>query len=50
MQSLRRAADVGDPHSFSQRMRARRFAAFERAVDGLPRPLRVIDVGGTVDY
>ena len=33
--------------SFSARMRTRRFARFREAVAGLPRPLRILDVGGT---
>src|SRR6185295_12688130 len=33
--------------SFSIRMRARRFAKFEGLVSPLPRPIRIVDVGGT---
>lgn len=44
---LRRLADGTDPHSLSNRMRDRRFRLFEQLVDALPRPVRIIDVGGT---
>lgn len=45
--SLRSLADTRDPASFSNRMRSRRFARFEALTAGLPRPLRILDVGGT---
>jgi hypothetical protein len=48
--ALRRATDVSDPDSLSQRLRARRFAAFEQAIRELPRPLRLLDIGGTVEF
>lgn len=35
------------PESFAHRMRGRRFERFERACSPLPRPLRILDVGGT---
>lgn len=44
-----RLADWKDPDSFSNRMRAKRFLLFERLAAPLPRPLRVLDVGGTDD-
>lgn len=47
MLNLRSAADVHDADSFSNRMRSRRFAMFERLAGGFPRPLRILDVGGT---
>jgi len=46
---LTRMADWRDPESFSNRMRARRFERFERLAAPLPRPLRILDVGGTDD-
>jgi hypothetical protein len=47
---LRRMADGHAPGSFSNRMRERRFKLFESLAAGLPRPLRVLDVGGTNDF
>src|SRR4051794_22510205 len=49
-QILRTAADDRDAGSISHRRRARRFAAFEAAVENLPRPLRILDIGGTVQF
>ena len=46
---LNMATDEHDG-SLSHRLRARRFAQFERAAARLPRPLRLLDVGGTVDF
>jgi hypothetical protein len=46
---LRQASDT-DADSLSHRLRARRFAHFERATASLPRPLRILDVGGTTAY
>jgi hypothetical protein len=36
--------------SLSHRLRARRFQLFERMVAPLPRPLRIIDIGGTNEF
>lgn len=48
---LRRLADAKSPGSFSNSRRSRRFARFERVVDGLKRgrsePVRILDIGGT---
>jgi hypothetical protein len=48
--ALRRLADVDAATSFSNRRRTRRFEAFARLVDDVPRPasgpLRILDVGG----
>ena len=44
------AADDNQQSSISHRLRARRFAAFERVVDELPKPVRIIDLGGTKEY
>lgn len=48
--ALLRATDVRDPQSLSQRLRSRRFVAFELAIHELPRPIRLLDIGGTVDF
>lgn len=36
--------------SLSHRLRQERFALFTKLTDRLPRPLRVLDVGGTVEF
>jgi hypothetical protein len=43
---VRRLADSENPNSFANRLRARRFQQFEALVAPLPRPLRILDVGG----
>lgn len=43
-------SDDDDPTSYGNRLRARRFALFERLTQPLPRPLRIIDVGGTTAF
>jgi hypothetical protein len=47
---LRGLADDAAADSLSNRLRERRFALFAALADGLPRPLRILDVGGTVDF
>jgi hypothetical protein len=47
---LRELADDKSTQSLSHRLRERRFRLFERLVAELPRPLRIIDLGGTNDY
>lgn len=47
---LRALADEKQSGSLSHRLRARRFELFERLVADLPRPLRIIDLGGTNEY
>jgi hypothetical protein len=44
---IRRLADGANPNSFSNKRRTRRFAQFEALAASLPRPLRILDVGGT---
>lgn len=48
--ALLRAADVEDPNSLSQRLRSRRFERFARMADALPRPLSILDIGGTTEF
>lgn len=50
MNLLRRIANGYDPRSLSNRWRDRRFQLFEQLVEHLPRPLRIIDVGGTTEF
>jgi hypothetical protein len=47
---LRGLADDSSARSLSHRLRARRFELFERLVADLPRPLEIIDLGGTNAY
>jgi SAM-dependent methyltransferase len=44
---LRALADGRSPGSAADRFRQRRFARLRPLLDGLPRPVRVLDVGGT---
>jgi methyltransferase family protein len=47
---LRRLANGYEEDSLSNRMRARRFGLFEGLAAPLPRPLRILDVGGTNEF
>jgi hypothetical protein len=47
---LRSLADTDSDASLANRLRNRRFARFAGLVDGLPRPLRIVDVGGTAAF
>lgn len=44
---LRRLASSDEPASFANKLRAKRFRQFEALAGSLPRPLRLLDVGGT---
>ena len=44
---LRSLASSDEPTSFANKFRARRFLKFEALVAGFPRPLRILDLGGT---
>jgi hypothetical protein len=46
----RRFVDNEDPHSFATRLRRKRFALFKSIVSNLPRPLEILDVGGTPQF
>ncbi len=50
MNVLRKLANGYDMHSFANRMRDQRFQLFEQLCARLPRPLRIIDVGGTAEF
>jgi SAM-dependent methyltransferase len=39
-------ADNGDPNSLASRMRSKRNQRFRNAIEGIPRPLNILDVGG----
>ena len=47
---IRRLADSEDPNSFANRLRTQRFRQFEALVAPLPRPVRILDVGGTNEF
>ena len=47
---LQRLADDNAAGSLSHKLRERRFRLFDQLVGALPRPLRIIDVGGTTRY
>ncbi len=47
---VRQLADGSNPDSLSNRMRTRRFHLFETLAATLPRPLRILDVGGTNEF
>ncbi|WP_053226874.1 methyltransferase domain-containing protein [Solirubrobacter soli] len=47
---LRGLADDKSAGSISHRLRERRFRLFEQLVADLPRPLNIIDLGGTNEY
>lgn len=47
MLGIRSVADVEDPNSLSNKLRQKRFEMFDKLVSAFPRPLRIIDVGGT---
>ena len=47
---LRDLADDSSTTSLSHRLRSRRFERFERLAASLPRPIEIIDVGGTCEF
>lgn len=47
---LRRQANSGDPRSFAARMRAKRFEAFTNLLRDMPKPVKIIDLGGTASF
>lgn len=47
---LRGLADGRRPGSAADRFRQRRFIRFRQLVDALPRPVRILDVGGTTVF
>jgi len=48
--NLRSLADWHNPGSLGNRLRNRRFELLERVLSPLPRPVRILDIGGTVAY
>lgn len=47
---IRRLADSDNPNSFANRLRSKRFERFQALVAELPRPVRILDVGGTNEF
>jgi len=47
---IRRIANTDAPNSWANRLRTQRFRKFEALVADMPRPLRILDVGGTNQY
>ena len=50
MFNLERYTDCSDPNSFSNKMRAKRFKLFESLAASIPSPVRILDVGGTLEF
>ena len=50
MRFLFKFSDNRDADSLSTKFRKRRFRLFRSLVDSIPRPLRILDVGGTQDF
>ncbi len=50
MLQLRTLTDVNNPISLSSQMRAKRFEFFKKLTAPLPRPLSIIDIGGTPKF
>lgn len=47
---IRMLADSDDPSSFANKFRSRRFRRFEVLAASLPRPIRILDVGGETAF
>lgn len=50
MFGIRQLSDPRDRRSLSNRLRARRFNLFESLIADLPRPIRILDIGGTTVF
>src|SRR5262245_50600279 len=50
MSILTRLADNTKPRSVSNRFRRKRFRHFLKMVDDLPKPLKILDIGGTENF
>lgn len=47
---LKKIAQVKDGKSFSNKLRAKRFIFFLDLIKDLPRPINILDIGGTVNF
>ena len=50
MKLLKKLADNRNVHSLATKLRRKRFALFESLIAPLPRPLRILDIGGTTGF
>jgi len=50
MLMMRTLADADNPRSLSNRLRTRRMELFESLIAPLPRPVRIVDLGGTPSF
>ena len=50
MRALRRFADNNSADSLANALRRERFAFFHRLLQTVPRPVRILDVGGTENF
>lgn len=47
---IRKISDVSSSNSLSNKLRSQRFSVFTSLVDELDKPLKIIDIGGTLSY
>lgn len=47
---LRKVADVNSSGSYSNKLRSLRFAHFKSLLEEIPKPIKIIDIGGTLSY
>jgi len=50
MSLLQKLSDPSRPGSIARRFRERRFAFFSRLLESVPRPIRLLDIGGTESF
>jgi hypothetical protein len=50
MKNLLQYADAQQDHSLSNRLRDARFRRFATMVEAIPRPMRILDIGGTIAF
>ena len=50
MRIFRALADSSKPASYSNRLRLKRFQYFIKFLDGLPRPVKILDAGGSQNF
>lgn len=47
---IRKYVDVRSEQSLSNKFREKRFGYFTSLIRNIPRPVKIVDIGGTVDY
>lgn len=45
-----KANDYADPNYLGSKFRAKRFLFFQEKIRSLPKPIRILDIGGTVAF